>query len=227
MAELPGTIESSGGRPTLAIRRALLRWYRQEGRHDLPWRSSSDPWHVLLAELMLQRTRADLVGPVYQRVLGEWPAAGDLADAPPDFVTDVMRPLGLTHRVPRIQAAAAAVRNGVPKTMRGLLYVPGVGPYVATATLCFAYGRRLAVVDPSVIRILTRLVGLTSDRSRPRTDRRIWEEAQRLLPPRNAREWNFAVLDLGARICRPRPRCPECPVLRYCPTGRANIEVPE
>lgn len=171
---------------------------------------------------MLQRTRADLVVPVYDRVLREWPDAAALAVAPPDRIADIMRPLGFGHRIPRIQQAAGAVRDGVPRTMHGLLGIPGVGPYAATATLSFAYGRRLAVVDPSVTRVLSRLTGLTSERTRPRTDPLVWEAAQRLLPARNARDWNFAVLDLGAQICRPRPLCRLCPLLRACPFGQAR-----
>jgi len=172
---------------------------------------------------MLQRTRADLVVSVYERVLREWPVAALLADAPRERVSEIMSPLGFSHRVPRIQQAAAAVRDGVPRTMEGLLSVPGVGPYAATATLCFAYGRRLAVVDPSVIRVLERLTGLTSERTRPRTDPVVWEMARSFLPARNAREWNFAVLDLGALVCRTRPRCTECPLLPWCPTGSRAV----
>jgi A/G-specific adenine glycosylase len=176
---------------------------------------------VLLAELMLQRTRADLVVPVYREGLARWPTAADLAGAEPRTVAETLRPLGLSHRVSRLLEAAAMCRDGVPRTRNRLLAVPGVGPYAATATLCFAYGRRLAVVDPSVIRVVTRLTGVSSDRSRPRTDPRIWKTAGDLIGTSvNPREWNFAMLDLGAIVCRPKPRCHECPLVRWCPTGR-------
>ena len=150
----------------LAARRALLRWYRLHGRHDLPWRGVRNPWHVLLAELMLQRTRADLVAPVYLESVSRWPTAASFAEADPEEVQHVLRPLGLTHRVRRLQRAAEHFSGGVPRSYQRLVAGPGVGPYAATATLCFAYGRRIAVVDPSVIRFLERFLGLRSSRAR-------------------------------------------------------------
>lgn len=204
-----------------ALTRALLRWYRSSGRHDLPWRNTKEPWAVLLAELMLQRTRADLVVPIYKETLRRYPTPAALADAHPTAAETLMRPLGLAHRLPRLQAAAAACRNRVPQTYDELMKVPGVGPYAATATLCLAFGKQVAVVDPTVIRVLERLGVVSSDRSRPRSDPKVWAAAQRRVPPRRARDWNLAILDLGALVCRPKPRCPECPLLRWCPTGQS------
>jgi A/G-specific adenine glycosylase len=203
-----------------ALRRALLGWYRRRGRHDLPWRQTRDPWPVLLAELMLQRTRADLVVPVYRAVTAAYPTAAALADAEPNEVRRLAWPLGLHHRLPRLQAAAAAVRDGVPTTPQGLLAVPGVGPYAANATLCFAFGRRVPIIDANVLRVLSRLTGLASERSRPRDDPQAWAHAGALLPARRVREWNCALLDLSALVCRPRPNCSVCPLHRHCPTGR-------
>lgn len=210
--------EVDGGTVSVSwVRSALLRWYRRCGRHDLPWRKADDPWHVLLAELMLQRTRADLVAPVYEETIAMFPAAADLADASAARVESALRPLGLVHRISRIQAAANAVRDGVPRRIESLMAIPGVGRYAAHATLCFAYAEPLAVVDPSVIRILDRLGLAKSDRSRPRTDPEVWAVASKLLAPRNASAWNYAMLDLGALICRERPRCAACPLRLRCP----------
>lgn len=181
------------------------------------------PWAVLLSELMLQRTRADLVVPVCEQVMRRYPTAPDLADAPSEEVEELLRPLGFLHRNARLQAGAQSCRAGVPRTMDGLLAVPGVGRYAATATLCFAYGRRMAVVDPSVIRSLARLEVFTSTKARPREDSALWAAAQELLPARGARQWNYAVLDHAALICQPRPRCRECPVLEVGRTGLAFV----
>jgi A/G-specific adenine glycosylase len=178
---------------------------------------------VLLSELMLQRTRADLVVPVYEQVMRRYPTAADLADAPSEEIEELLRPLGFLHRNARLQAGARSCRAGVPRTMDGLLAVPGVGRYAATATLCFAYARRMAVVDPSVIRSLGRLEVFTSSKARPREDPALWAAAYALLPARGARQWNYAVLDHAALICRPRPRCRECPVLEICRTGLAFV----
>ena len=178
---------------------------------------------MLLSELMLQRTRADLVVPVYQEVMSRHPTAADFADAPSNELAELLRPLGFLHRNARLQAAAEACRSGVPRTMDGLVAVPGIGRYAATATLCFAYGRRLGVIDPGVIRFLARLGVITSRRGRPRDDPELWAAADALLPGRDARQWNYGVLDHCALVCRPRPRCRDCAILELCPTGRALV----
>jgi A/G-specific adenine glycosylase len=176
---------------------------------------------------MLQRTRADLVVPVYEEVIERYPSAGALAQAPPREVENLLRPLGYSHRNARIQAAARACEEGVPRTLPGLLAIPGVGRYAASATLCFAFGRRLAIVDPNVIRVLDRLGLGSSIRSRPRDDPSLWEAANVLVPRGAAREWNFGLLDLGALVCRPKARCNECPLLSWCPTGASSVSAAE
>lgn len=204
------------------MRRRVLAWQRSHTR-AFPWRYRGDPWQVLLAELLLQRTRADLVAPVYDRLLARWPSAAELAAADHGEVAELLSPLGFDHRNRRIQAGASACADGVPRTVEGLLKVPGVGRYASTATLCFAYGRRLALIDPTIIRVLDRLGLAASTRARPRDDLAVWDSAQALLPARDARTWNYAMLDLGSLVCRARPRCDECPLLDLCPTGRATI----
>jgi A/G-specific adenine glycosylase len=202
------------------FRRRLLAWYSVSGRHDLPWRQTDDPWHILLAELMLQRTRADLVVPVYERVTMLLPRAADVAEAPADQLHELFRPLGLLHRVERIQRAAEAVKDGVPRSLSGLLDIPGVGQYAASATACFAFNHRLAIVDPSIIRILDRIFAIRSDRTRPRVDPRLWHAAAKLMPRTDPRCWNYAMLDFGSAVCAARPKCATCPILPLCPTGR-------
>jgi A/G-specific adenine glycosylase len=203
------------------IRRRTLAWYRVNGRR-FPWRYEQDPWRVLLAELLLQRTRADLVTPVYGRLLAEWPTAAALAQADAECVSAVLRPLGLEHRNERIQVVADACQNGVPRSLDGLLALPGVGRYAAAATLCFAFGRKTAVLDPTVIRVLGRLDLGSSVRPRPREDLSLWAAAQALVPARDARTWNYALLDFGSTVCRAEPRCGACPLRPLCPSAKAD-----
>jgi len=172
---------------------------------------------------MLQRTRADLVVAVYEEAMRRYPTAAHFADADAEEIAELLRPLGYLHRNARLQAAARACRAGVPRTMPALLALPGVGRYAATATLCFAYGRRVAVIDPTVTRLLSRLELATSSRARPRDDLTLWNVAGRLVPARRARDWNYAVLDHGALVCRPKPRCSGCPLLELCPTGQVLL----
>ena len=201
------------------LRRRILRWYRANGRHDLPWRQTRDPWEVLLAELMLQRTRVDVVERVYRSAIDVYPTAQAFSSASPEAVAELLRPLGLESRSLRLQGVATAVEDGVPRSLEGLLTIPGVGRYAATATLCFGFGRHLGVVDPSIIRIFRRLWGVESTRSRPHTDPEMWAFSTSLVPRRRAREWNWALLDLGAAICRPKPHCSVCPARTSCPVG--------
>lgn len=215
------TRETDHSRQVRKVRRQLLRWFRSSGR-DFPWRHTRDPWAVLLAELMLQRTRADLVPRIYEETMRRYPTARDFAQAPWEELEPLLRSLGYHHRNARLQLAAKECADGVPRTIDGLLGVTGVGRYAATATLCFAFGRRVAVVDPSVIRVIDRLGFGRSTRARPRDDPSLWAAAAGLLPPRSAREWNYALLDLGAMVCRATPRCAHCPLLECCPTGLAR-----
>ena len=204
--------------PLARARRALLRWYRTNGRHDLPWgasRSVADPASGVDAA-------ADSGGPGSSSVpSGRRPMADGPAFRTGRPRRRARRPpsAGLLHRLPRLKAAARAADRGVPRTLDTLMAVPGVGRYAATATLSFAYGRHVAVVDPAVIRILERFSGHRSDRSRPRDDAATWKAAQALLPGRSSREWNYAMLDLGALVCRPKPQCSMCPLRPWCRTG--------
>lgn len=169
---------------------------------------------------MLQRTRADLVPRIYEDVMRRYPTARDFQAAAWDELEPLLRPLGYHHRNARLQQAASECAHGVPQTMDGLLSITGVGRYAAAATLCFAFGQRVSVVDPSVIRVLARLGFAKSLRARPRDDPAVWAAADELLPRTAVREWNYAILDLGASVCRPRPRCHACPLMPVCPTGR-------
>jgi A/G-specific adenine glycosylase len=105
----------------------------------------------------------------------------------------------------------------VPSDAEQLKGLTGVGNYIANAVLCFAYNRRAAVVDTNVIRVLARVFGLISKRSRPRTDPELWRAAAALLPRQRVKDYNWALLDLGKKLCTPRnPKCSACPLAPLC-----------
>jgi len=201
------------------LRRRVLGWFRKHGR-DFPWRETEDPYPVLVAELLLQRTRADLVEPIYDRFLAAYPSPHALAKADPADAEELLRPLGFLHRSRRLPALGRALVDShggdVPRSKSDLLALPGVGEYVANAVLTVAFGRRMPLLDPNVIRLLDRVFGRTSTRARPRDDAELWEFVAHLLPRRNAREFSLALVDLGAVVCRRRPRCFECPLRSRC-----------
>jgi A/G-specific adenine glycosylase len=174
-----------------------------------------------MAELLLQRTRADQVLRVYESFIGLYPDARSLAATTPAQVKWHLRQLGLFHRAARFPVLGGALverHNGcVPHSKQTLLALPGVGPYVANAVLAVAHGQRLPLVDPNVIRLIGRYFNVKSARARPRTDPALWHFVGELLPKRGAPEFALALVDLGATICRPKtPSCPECPVSSGC-----------
>lgn len=200
----------------------LLEWFRVHGR-DFPWRRTRDPYAVLVAEKMLQRTRSEQVAPVYTRFLERYPDPATLAGAPPEEVEELLEPLGLRWRAKKIwELARAAVQlfgGRIPADRRALLALPGVGEYAASAVLCFAYGEDVPVIDSNVVRVVTRLYGLRP-RGEARRNRTLIEAVNRLhaaVPPGKSREYNWALLDLGATVCLPRnPKCTLCSLRPLC-----------
>jgi A/G-specific adenine glycosylase len=199
------------------FRRRLLTWGR-EHRRSFPWRETDDPWRVLVAEVLLQRSRGKTVAKVYEELFRRWPDAAALSRARESSIAAVIRPLGLVRRAGTLRAMAGdVVRLGrVPNTLEGLLSLPGVGRYAANATLVVAFGRRAPVVDGVTARVYRRYLGL--DSALPASsDEELWAAAEEASPAGATREWNWAVLDLAAEVCLPaRPRCPSCPLMERC-----------
>lgn len=189
---------------------ALLAWYRERER-DLPWRGATDPYAILVSEIMLQQTQAERVAPYYERFLARFPTAEALADAPLVDVLDVWSGLGYNNRAQRLRDAARhVVEHGWPADLTSLQDLPGVGPYTAAALASFAFGHRVAAIDTNIRRVLSRWHGEPLDGPALRAT------AERSLDD-DAGAWNQAMMDLGATVCRPRnPWCEECPVAAWC-----------
>jgi A/G-specific adenine glycosylase len=193
----------------------VLSWWAQEGRHDLPWRHTRDPWAVLVAEVMLQQTQAARVVPRYHAFLAAYPDPASCAAAPLGDVLRRWHGLGYPRRARALHAAATVIVGDhggeLPADLDALRALPGVGPYTARAVLAFAHERRAAVVDTNVGRVLARVAGR---RLTPAAVQRIADD---LVPADQVWAWNQAVLDLGATVCRPvAPWCHGCPLGRWC-----------
>jgi A/G-specific adenine glycosylase len=206
------------------IRAALLRWYAVE-RRSFPWRGTSDPWAVLVSEVMLQQTQATRVAERFPPFLRRFPTPRAMAAAPEREVLAAWSGLGYNRRALALRRAADAVtRDGWPPDVAGLERLPGVGPYTARAVAALAYGRAAGVVDTNVRRWLIRRLGLPVTVS-PR-ELQSWADALAARPatPEEAAAWVHASMEFGARVCRSRgPRCEACPVARGCPSrGRAT-----
>jgi len=200
-----------------AFTRDLLRWGRAN-RRDFPWRSETDPFRILVAEVLLQRSRGTTVAKVYEALFARWPDAEALAGARVPSIRSVIRPLGLVRRAETLRDLARAVVDlgAVPKSVEGLLELPGVGPYAAHATLAVAFGRPVPTVDGVTARVYRRYFGLTGERPAS-NDSELWTLVEAVTPRRHVREWNWSVLDLAATTCLPRvPRCQGCPLAGSC-----------
>jgi A/G-specific adenine glycosylase len=208
---------------TQSFVRRLTTWSR-DNRRDFPWRREGDPFRVLVAEVLLQRSRGSTVARIYEELFDEWTTAADMAEASDDAIAKVIRPLGLTRRAATLRNLAAEVErlDGVPRSYDELLQLPGVGPYAASATLAVAFSVRAPVVDGVSARVYRRYFGLDSDQPAS-TDRDLWALVENATPRTHVKEWNWAVLDLAAEVCLPKiPRCDGCPLQSGCAWAQAS-----
>ncbi len=201
------------------LRRALRHWYREHGRHELPWRRTRDPYAVLVSEVMLQQTQVDRVLPRYEAWLKRWPDAESLVQAPAAAVIREWSGLGYNRRAMNLQRAAreACARFGsIPTHEPRLRTLPGVGPYTAAAVACFAGGRRTPTLDTNVSRVVTRAL-LGDERATSPPSDALRQAAMAWLPTRGARDHQLALMDLGAPRCKARsPDCEHCPLAGSC-----------
>jgi len=207
------------------VRRALLRWACHGGRHFF-WRDPTvTPFQVLVTEILLSKTRAEVVEPIAKELFKRFPNAVRLKKASQRSLERLLYPLGLHRKRARslIQCASSLTdsHNGeVPETVSDLMQLPSVGRYAATATVSVAFHQRLAVVDANVARVYARVFSLPAAPPRLSTAHDLWDFAQRMLPAKQSRAYNWAILDLGGTVCTAKnPLCNRCPLVRDCDFG--------
>lgn len=206
----------------LEIQTRLLSWFRVSSR-QFPWRETRDPYAILLAEKLLQRTAVrEGVVRAYEDLLAAYPTTATLAKADVESIQTTIQSLGLHYKAQELVTLARAIseKHGgyIPQDLKSLLALPGVGDYTARAVLCFAFGQDVPIVDTNIARILYRLFGLPGPvPANPARKRSLVELAGSLVPNGQSREFNLAMLDLGALVCRASgPHCTECPVQQLC-----------
>jgi A/G-specific adenine glycosylase len=206
-------------RTVAAVRRKLLAWGRDNYR-QFPWRQvGAAPYQVAIAEVLLKRTTATAAARLYPDFIARFPDWHSLVRASEASLVKRLTPIGLSRQRARDLkrlAAAVTVRRSrdLPKTLPALLELPGLGPYSARAVLSIAHGRRAAIVDSNVTRVLGRLFWPQAASLQPE---RLQGLADRLVAPRAHRRFNLAMLDLAASVCRyDRPRCENCPLAAEC-----------
>lgn len=200
---------------------ALVDWYKHNGRKHLPWRMTRNPYRILIAELMLQKTHAvQQVLPIFQIFMHKYPDIASLSKATTDEIKEVISSLGLQNtRSRRLKELATAIseefNNKVPNKYEDLVSLPGVGEYIANAVLCMAFGRRVPMVDANFGRVLGRVFFGKEDY--PPSKDKTCRVTNELLPEMDCKEFNLGIIDLGALVCIPvSPKCPSCPISKYC-----------
>ena len=202
------------------FRQRLLTWYRRHGR-DLPWRKTTDPYHILVSEIMLQQTQVDRVLPKYAEWLEKYPSLDALAAAPEKEVNEAWYPLGYNIRPRRLHTIAreAVARYGgqLPAEEETLLSFKGIGAYTAGAIRSFAFHERAAILDTNVARVLFRVFIGEGDPKSHAMRRHLWAVSETLVPTRHVFDFNQALMDFGAMVCVARnPRCLVCPMTKSC-----------
>uniref|UniRef100_UPI00404AA6D2 hypothetical protein n=1 Tax=Candidatus Planktophila sp. TaxID=2175601 RepID=UPI00404AA6D2 len=201
-----------------SLHQPVLTWYR-ENKRDLPWRDS-DPWGVLVSEIMLQQTPVARVLPIYIQWMKHWPTAASLAQATPAEVITAWGRLGYPRRALRLHECAKVIttqHNGVvPSTEIELIKLPGVGEYTSAALIAFAFGGRSLVLDINIRRLFSRVVdGVETPKAAPTKSERV--ERKKLIPEKSAAIWAAATMELGALICTAKkPKCGVCPLADQC-----------
>jgi A/G-specific adenine glycosylase len=187
---------------------SLRNWFLNTKR-DFPWRKEVDPYRVLISEVMLQQTRADVVVPYFERWMRLFPTVQALKEAPLEKVLKAWEGLGYYSRARNLHKAAEALSNGFPQIYSELLAIKGIGPYTANAIESFAFHKKVIAMDANVERVLSRYFALKCTKEA----KNLAEEQLSASRPQEIAE---GLIELGARICTKKPACGNCPIAGGC-----------
>ncbi|HEY9878435.1 MAG TPA: A/G-specific adenine glycosylase [Leptolyngbyaceae cyanobacterium] len=209
-----------------ALRQALLSWYKACGR-DLPWRRSRDPYVIWISEIMLQQTQVKTVIPYFERWLTQFPTVDALAAAAQQSVLKAWEGLGYYARARNLHKAAQAVvqqyNSQFPSEMEDVLSLPGIGRTTAGGILSAAFNKPVPILDGNVKRVLSRLIALETPPNQALNQ--LWVLSEAILDPNEPRDFNQALMDLGATLCtRHNPACLLCPWREHCQAYNLNVQ---
>ncbi len=222
------SLRANGHELSLNLFHSDLRFWGQDHMRVFPWRSTRNPYHILIAEMMLRRTQAKQVVGVYNQFILRYPDPYLLMSALTEEVIQTLYPLGLAWRAPAFQQIArvlvTALNGTVPEQYETLLTLPGVGDYVASAVCCFSFNQAIPIIDTNTVRVAGRLFGIpTHAESRRRQPVR--QLLKDLLDHQDPRTYNYTMLDFAASVCTvTSPHCEICPVSSQCITGLLRIK---
>ncbi|OQY28796.1 MAG: A/G-specific adenine glycosylase [Candidatus Cloacimonetes bacterium 4572_55] len=205
----------------------LYAWFDRYKR-DLPWRKTDNPYHIWVSEAMLQQTQVVKVLDYYDRFIDAFPDIERLARSDLQDALKIWEGMGYYGRVRNLHKAAqilARQGNEVPADYKAFRKLPGVGDYIASAVLSFAFKMPYPALDCNIKRVVSRLF-LVSNPVNQTSSKKIFEKKIRLIfDEQNPRLFNQAIMELGALVCRPsKPRCADCPISFSCQAYRDNVQ---
>ena len=219
----------------------LITWHAKSGRHHLPWQQSKDPYNIWVSEIMLQQTQVATVINYYHRFMKKFPTIKALADADEEEVMRLWSGLGYYRRARFLHEGAQMIMEemeGVfPSHFDMMMKIPGIGRSTAGAISAFSFNQKKAILDGNVKRVLSRYFLITQWTGLPKTEKKLWDYAESLLPDKNIATYTQALMDLGATICNKKPMCESCPLKKTClafqknkvhlvPAPRPRIKIP-
>ena len=199
----------------------IIDWYEDNGRKDLPWRTYSSPYRVLIAEILLRQTRVSQVAQIYPKIIERYPNVYSLSLADKRELKSTISQLGLTSRAEyMVKGATLIVRKHggtVPQKLTELKNLPGVGKYIAHSVICFGFRKSVPLVDSNVSCIYSRIFWGKEPQNFPLSKDKMWKFAVYMLPRKDVQRYNSSLLDLGGLVCNHRkPNCSQCPLSRWC-----------
>ncbi|GAA5494653.1 endonuclease III [Rubritalea halochordaticola] len=207
-----------------SFQKSLIQWFSKEGE-DYPWRQTTDPWHILISEVMLQQTQVATVlnKGFFVRFIAQFPTPADLARADEQTILSAWEGLGYYRRVRNLQKAAKAIcdyHEGIfPKQYEQIRALPGIGRYTAGAVASFAYNQSQPIVDANVARVFSRVFDYQERVDTTAGQKQLWSWAEQLVPAKNARAYNSALMELGQQVCTNKtPKCETCILKKFCST---------
>lgn len=208
------------------ITKSLSHWY-SGAKRDLPWRKTKDPYAIWISEIILQQTRVEQGLPYFEKFMESFPTVKSLAKATEDDVLANWQGLGYYSRARNLHATAKFIvserKEQFPKTYGELLKLKGIGPYTAAAISSICFDKAEPVVDGNVFRVVSRLFGITKDISKTSTRRVFVDLLKELIPSDQPGEFNQAIMEHGATVCKPRPSCDLCTLCEFCYAFKKDI----
>lgn len=212
--------------------RIILLWRRRNNfDSQYPWRNTKNRYRILLSELLLKKTTRTQVAGEWKNIIKQCNSFEGIQKCNLKKLKKTLRPLGLENtRSKNLKELSKIIlkkyKGKVPDKKSDLMFLPGVGPYTANAVLCFAFGHDVSMLDTNITRVLKRVFGYRTKKSRERIDKSLWEFAESLPPKGKAKEFNYAILDFASDVCSAKnPKCDACPARKICAYASSQSEL--